>query len=69
MRNLRNIAHGVFRVPDSSSASASAFPISASCWDPARDEVIIARGPAPGDGRIELLRVAKHPRHSSPSQL
>jgi elongator complex protein 1 len=65
MRNLRNIAHGVFRVPDSSSASLT----SASCWDPARDEVIIARGPAPGDGRIELLRVAKHPRHHAPSQL
>ena len=67
MRNLRNIAHGVFRVPDASSASA--FPISASCWDPARDDVIIARGPAPEDGRIELLRVAKHPRHPSPAQL
>lgn len=71
MRNLRNIAHGVFRVPDSSSAlaPASAFPISASCWDPARDEVIVARGPAPGDGRIELLRLAKHARHASPAQL
>ncbi|KAK3293460.1 IKI3 family-domain-containing protein [Chaetomium fimeti] len=67
MRNLRNIGHGVFRIPDSSSATA--LPISASCWDVARDEVIIACGPTPGDARIELLRVAKHDHHTSPAQL
>ncbi|KAL2138685.1 hypothetical protein VTI28DRAFT_6379 [Corynascus sepedonium] len=67
MRNLRNIAHGVFRVPDPSSAPAA--PISASCWDVSRDQVIIACGPQPGDSRIELLRVAKDARHASPAQL
>ncbi len=67
MRNLRNIGHGVFRVPSPSSASAD--PVSASCWDAARDEVIVACGPAPGDARIELLRLAKHIHHLSPSQL
>ncbi|KAL2160879.1 hypothetical protein VTH06DRAFT_1076 [Thermothelomyces fergusii] len=68
MRNLRNIAHGVFRVPDSSSTPA-ARRISASCWDVARDEVIIACGPQPGDSRIELLRVVRHAQHVSPAQL
>ncbi|KAH6622813.1 IKI3 family-domain-containing protein [Chaetomium tenue] len=67
MRNLRNIGHGVFRVPDSSSATA--LPISASCWDVSRDEVIVACGPTPGDARIELLRIAKHAHHISPAQL
>jgi elongator complex protein 1 len=64
MRNLRNIGHGVFRVPESSSA-----PISASCWDVARDDVIVACGPAPGDARIDLRRVAKHAHHSLPAHL
>ncbi|EAQ83991.1 hypothetical protein CHGG_10395 [Chaetomium globosum CBS 148.51] len=67
MRNLRNIGHGVFRVPDSSSATA--LPISASCWDVSRDEVIAACGPTPGDARIELLRIAKNAHHISPAQL
>ena len=71
MRNLRNIGHGVFRVPSPSPSpsSASAEPASASCWDAARDEVIVACGPAPGDARIELVRLAKHMHHLSPSQL
>ncbi|KAL2185459.1 IkappaB kinase complex, IKAP component [Thermothelomyces heterothallicus CBS 203.75] len=68
MRNLRNIAHGVFRAPDPSSTTPAAR-ISASCWDVARDEVIIACGPQPGDSRIELLRIAKHAQHVSPAQL
>lgn len=57
MRNLRNIAHGVFRDPDSCSAPA----ISASCWDAASNEVIVARGPTADDARIELLRLAHGP--------
>ncbi|KAK4122928.1 IkappaB kinase complex, IKAP component [Parathielavia appendiculata] len=69
MRNLRNIGHGVCRIPNSSSAPATAPPVSALCWDVARDEVIIACGPAAGDARIELLRVAKHVHSPSPSQL
>ena len=67
MRNLRNIAHGVFRVPDS--PSSPAVRISASCWDVARDEVIVACGPQLGDPRIELLRIAKHAQYVSPAQL
>ncbi|KAK4242087.1 IKI3 family-domain-containing protein [Achaetomium macrosporum] len=67
MRNLRNIGHGVFRVPDSFSVSASV--ISASCWDVARDEVIVACGPVAGDPQIELLRLARHTHNSSPSHL
>ncbi|SPQ27367.1 09da9fb3-19e6-4348-805c-5fd7668165e4 [Thermothielavioides terrestris] len=67
MRNLRNIGHGVFRVPDSVPGSASA--ITAACWDAARDELIVACGPAVGDPRIELLRLAKHAHVPSPSHL
>ncbi|KAK4102665.1 IkappaB kinase complex, IKAP component [Parathielavia hyrcaniae] len=75
MRNLRNIGHGVCRIPNSTSAPAlapapgPAPPVSASCWDVARDEVIVACGPAAEDGRIELLRVAKHAHSPSPSRL
>ncbi|KAK4034196.1 IKI3 family-domain-containing protein [Parachaetomium inaequale] len=58
MRNLRNIGHGVFRVPGSS----------ASCWDVARDDVIVACA-APGDARIDLLRAVKHVHHISPAHL
>ncbi|KAL2136655.1 hypothetical protein VTI74DRAFT_2387 [Chaetomium olivicolor] len=67
MRNLRNIGHGVFRVPDHSSASASA--VSASCWDAARDEVIVACGPTAADPRIELLRLVKHAHDATPCHL
>ncbi|KAJ4307173.1 putative elongator complex protein 1 [Collariella sp. IMI 366227] len=51
------------------SASAPASPVSASCWDVARDEVIVACGPTPGDPRIELLRLAKHPHDITPCHL
>ncbi|KAK3985573.1 putative Elongator complex protein 1 [Cladorrhinum sp. PSN332] len=79
MRNLRNIGHGVFRDPDPESPLASAFvshsssstptTFSASCWDVSRDEVIVARGPTPGDSRIELLRLARHTHAAPPSHL
>ncbi|KAL1835666.1 hypothetical protein VTJ49DRAFT_6255 [Mycothermus thermophilus] len=73
MRNLRNIAHGVFRVPapapDLAPDGTPALPVSATCWDAARDELIVALGPSPDDPRIELRRVAKHAHSSVPSQL
>jgi len=66
MRNLRNIGHGVFRTasaPDLASASA----ITASCWDPASDELIVTYGPTQYDPRVELLRLSRD--SSNPSQL
>ncbi|KAK4214482.1 IKI3 family-domain-containing protein [Rhypophila decipiens] len=57
MRNLRNIGQSTF-VPDPSSAT----PITASCWDVARDEPIVAYGPTADEARIELVRVSLNPR-------
>ncbi|KAK4135631.1 IkappaB kinase complex, IKAP component [Trichocladium antarcticum] len=65
MRNLRNIGHGIFRGPGPSSASV----VSASCWDVARDAVIVARGPTPDDAQIELLRLSRKIQHYSPFHL
>jgi len=76
MRNLRNIGHGVCRVPGcapsqdpSDPSSAPALSVSASCWDVSRDEVIVATGPALDHARIELARLAKNIHQLSPSQL
>ncbi len=76
MRNLRNIGHGVCRVPGASPSpdpsdpsSAPALSVSATCWDVSRDEVIVACGPAPDNARIELLRLAKNIHQLCPSQL
>ncbi|KAK0704943.1 IKI3 family-domain-containing protein [Lasiosphaeris hirsuta] len=55
MRNLRNIGHSVFRAPPSASA------ITASCWDAAKDEVLVAYGPTTDDARIELVRLSADP--------
>lgn len=63
MRNLRNIARGVFRKPTSSP------DIAASCWDAAKDEVIVAylHGPTEESevSRFELVRLAKDLRQPS----
>ncbi|KAK3387211.1 IKI3 family-domain-containing protein [Podospora didyma] len=59
MRNLRNIGHSVFRTPSSA--------VSASCWDTARDEVLVAYGPTPDVATIELVRLSRDP--SAPSNL
>ncbi|KAK5661443.1 hypothetical protein OQA88_11344 [Cercophora sp. LCS_1] len=53
MRNLRNVSRGVFRAPPSASA------ITASCWDAARDEVLITSGPTADDARIVLFRLSR----------
>ena len=59
MRNLRNIGHGVFRAPPTASA------IAATCWDAARDEILIAYGPTANEPRIELVRLCKDASYPS----
>ncbi|KAK0706398.1 IKI3 family-domain-containing protein [Lasiosphaeria miniovina] len=58
MRNLRNIGHGVFRAPSA---------ISASCWDAARDEILVTYGPTADAASIELVRLSRDA--SPPSSL
>lgn len=48
MRNLRNICHKVGKAPSD---------ITATCWDPSKDELLITCGPSDPDQKIELLRV------------
>ncbi|KAM7208473.1 IKI3 family domain containing protein [Naviculisporaceae sp. PSN 640] len=62
MRNLRNIGQSIFALPPS-----SATPITASCWDVARDELVVAYGPTADEARIELVRLSRD--GSSPSYL
>ncbi|KAK0639265.1 IKI3 family-domain-containing protein [Cercophora newfieldiana] len=59
MRNLRNIGHSGFQAPPSASA------ITATCWDAARDEVLIAYGPTADEPRIELVRLSKDSSYPS----
>ncbi|KAK3315356.1 IKI3 family-domain-containing protein [Apodospora peruviana] len=59
MRNLRNIGQSVFATPTSA--------ITASCWDAARDEVLVTYGPTADEARIELVRLSKD--GSKPSYL
>ncbi|KAK4455031.1 IKI3 family-domain-containing protein [Podospora aff. communis PSN243] len=61
MRNLRNIGHSGFQAPPSVSA------ITATCWDAARDEILVAYGPTSDSPRIELVRLSKD--SSFPSSL
>ncbi|KAH8196308.1 hypothetical protein TruAng_009520 [Truncatella angustata] len=57
MRNLRNIQHKVWRPPADVSSSE---PPTACCWDPAKDEVLVAFGPSEQDGYIRLVRLSEH---------
>ncbi|ROW06399.1 hypothetical protein VMCG_04353 [Cytospora schulzeri] len=50
MRNLRNICHKVGK---------AASDITATCWDPSKDEVLVTCGPTAPDQKIELLRVVE----------
>ncbi|KAH7040468.1 IKI3 family-domain-containing protein [Microdochium trichocladiopsis] len=62
MRNLRNIRHHTWTTP---SAEPVSVPISATCWDPAQDQVLCTFGPREHDGQIQLVRVVEHVRPSS----
>ncbi|ORY64099.1 elongator complex protein [Pseudomassariella vexata] len=62
MRNLRNIRYNAWT---SSTDGDGDEPITASCWDPAKDEVLCTFGPSPVDGTIRLVRVVEHVRASS----
>jgi len=62
MRNLRNIRHHTWTAP---SAEPASIPISATCWDPAQDQVLCTFGPREHDGQIQLVRVIEHIRPSS----
>ncbi|KAF9877790.1 hypothetical protein CkaCkLH20_04925 [Colletotrichum karsti] len=55
MRNLRNIRFGGW-----SSSDASAAEVTASCWDPAKDEVLCTAGPTEAKATIELVRLSDH---------
>ena len=48
MRNLRNVQFGRWQHPD----------ITASCWDPERDELLCTIGPTQQSSSIELVRVS-----------
>jgi hypothetical protein len=58
MRNLRNICHKVGKAPSD---------ITATCWDPSKDEVLITCGPTAPDHRIELLRVVDDVSRQDPA--
>lgn len=58
MRNLRNICHKVGKAPSD---------ISATCWDPSKDEVLVTCGPTAPDHKIELLRVVDDASHQDPA--
>ncbi|KAI1083926.1 IkappaB kinase complex, IKAP component [Whalleya microplaca] len=61
MRNLRNIRYNVWK----SSVDLDGEPITSTCWDPAKDEVLCTFGPSDQDGRIRLARISEHVRASS----
>lgn len=48
MRNLRNIRFGAWPHAD----------VTASCWDPAKDEVLCTLGPTENSSTIELVRLS-----------
>ncbi|KAI6092691.1 IkappaB kinase complex, IKAP component [Hypoxylon rubiginosum] len=61
MRNLRNIRYNAWR----SAAELNGEPITATCWDPAKDEVLCTFGPSEQDAQIRLVRISEHVRASS----
>ncbi|KAI1340098.1 IKI3 family protein [Xylariaceae sp. FL0016] len=61
MRNLRNIRYNAW----STATDLDGAPITATCWDPAKDELLCTLGPSEPDGRIKLLRISEHVRASS----
>lgn len=58
MRNLRNICHKVGKTPSD---------ITATCWDPSKDEVLVTCGPSGPDQKIELLRVVDDVTRQDPA--
>ncbi|KAK8077427.1 IKI3 family protein [Apiospora saccharicola] len=56
MRNLRNIFYSSWTPP----ADYQGEPITSSCWDPAKDEILCTFGPSEKDGKLRLLRLAEH---------
>lgn len=56
MRNLRNILYSSWTPP----ADCEGEPITSSCWDPAKDEILCTFGPSEKDGKLRLLRLAEH---------
>ncbi|KAK8133933.1 IKI3 family protein [Apiospora sp. TS-2023a] len=56
MRNLRNILYSSWTPP----ADYEGEPITSSCWDPAKDEILCTFGPSEKDGKLRLLRLAEH---------
>lgn len=57
MRNLRNIHYNAWRPP---TENFDGEVPTASCWDPAKDEVLVTFGPSPKDGYIRLVRLLEH---------
>ncbi|KAJ0124928.1 hypothetical protein J7T55_006271 [Diaporthe amygdali] len=58
MRNLRNICHKVGKAPSD---------ITATCWDPSKDELLVTCGPSDPDQKIELLRAIDDATHQDPA--
>ncbi|KAI3394287.1 hypothetical protein diail_2934 [Diaporthe ilicicola] len=58
MRNLRNICHEVGKAPSD---------ITATCWDPSKDEILLSCGPSALDHKIELLRVVDDANRLDPA--
>ncbi|KAI1766571.1 IkappaB kinase complex, IKAP component [Hypoxylon sp. FL1150] len=61
MRNLRNIRYNAWR----SAVDLNGESITATCWDPAKDEVLCTFGPSAQDAQIRLVRISEHVRASS----
>ncbi|RYP65825.1 hypothetical protein DL769_006197 [Monosporascus sp. CRB-8-3] len=61
MRNLRNIRFNSW----ASSTELEGGPITSTCWDPAKDEVLCTFGPSERDAQIRLVRISEHVRASS----
>jgi elongator complex protein 1 len=61
MRNLRNIRYNAWDLP----ADLESESLTASCWDPAKDEVLCAFGPSAKDGNIRLARISEHVKNAT----
>ncbi|KAH8677385.1 IKI3 family protein [Xylariales sp. PMI_506] len=62
MRNLRHIHHNSWQVP----ADLDGEPLSSSCWDPAKNEILCTFGPSATDGYIRLVRLSEHVNATHP---